>query len=433
VIRRPTLVLALLTALNLLNFIDRYVLAAVLPKVRDTLHLSNFVSGLMATVFLAGYFLTSPIFGVLGDRMRRTWLITFGIVVWSIATFASGLAQGATSMLVCRALVGVGEASFTAIAPTLIDDVTPKDKKGKYLAIFYVAQPIGAALGYLLGGALEKAYGWRAAFYFAGGPGLVLALTCLLIAEPDRGVREKADVRKAFGELWASRQYRRAILGYCAYTFAIGGFSYWAPTFLSDTFHIDLAKANFRFGLLTVVGGAIGTFVGGSFADRMQKRAVDRAALRGSTEAHDAHAAHVTRVEIGALLKLCAIGSLVGAPLAAACFLSPSANGFFASALFCETALFLSTSPINAIILKSVPSHLRASAMALAIFSIHLFGDLWSPPLVGVLSDHMPPRLAMLTLAVAIGLSGYLWWPRRAEIDEGPAASKGTEPTSVGS
>ena len=224
-IRRPTLVLALLTALNLLNFIDRYVLAAVLPKVRDTLHLSNFVSGLMATVFLAGYFLTSPIFGVLGDRMRRTWLITFGIVVWSIATFASGLAQGATSMLVCRALVGVGEASFTAIAPTLIDDVTPKDKKGKYLAIFYVAQPIGAALGYLLGGALEKAYGWRAAFYFAGGPGLVLALTCLLIAEPDRGVREKADVRKAFGELWASRQYRRAILGYCAYTFAIGGFS----------------------------------------------------------------------------------------------------------------------------------------------------------------------------------------------------------------
>jgi MFS family permease len=283
VIRRPTLVLALLTALNLLNFIDRYVLAAVLPKVRDTLHLSNFVSGLMATVFLAGYFLTSPIFGVLGDRMRRTWLITFGIVVWSIATFASGLAQGATSMLVCRALVGVGEASFTAIAPTLIDDVTPKDKKGKYLAIFYVAQPIGAALGYLLGGALEKAYGWRAAFYFAGGPGLVLALTCLLIAEPDRGVREKADVRKAFGELWASRQYRRAILGYCAYTFAIGGFSYWAPTFLSDTFHIDLAKANFRFGLLTVVGGAIGTFVGGSFADRMQKT---RGRSRGAPRLH---------------------------------------------------------------------------------------------------------------------------------------------------
>ena len=206
--------LALLTALNLLNFVDRYVLAAVLPKVRDDLHLTNFVSGLMATVFLAGYFLTSPIFGFLGDRMRRTALITFGIVVWSLATFASGLAHTAGTMLFFRAIVGVGEASFTSIAPTILDDVAPKEKKSRYLAIFFVAQPIGAALGYLLGGAIEHAYGWRYAFFLAGGPGIVLALSCLLIAEPARASREKADVRGSFAALWGSLQYRRAILGY---------------------------------------------------------------------------------------------------------------------------------------------------------------------------------------------------------------------------
>jgi len=427
VIRRPSLVLALLTALNLLNFVDRYVLAAVLPKVRDELHLSNFVSGLMATVFLAGYFMTSPIFGFLGDRMRRTALITFGIAVWSLATFASGLAHTAGTMLFFRAIVGVGEASFTSIAPTIIDDVAPKEKKGKYLAIFFVAQPIGAALGYLLGGAIEHAYGWRYAFFLAGGPGLVLALSCLLIAEPDRGTRPKADVMGSFKALWAAVQYRRALLGYCAYTFAIGAFSYWAPAFLSDTFHIELAKANFRFGLLTVIGGALGTFLGGTLADRMQKSATvglpppepaeGEVGYRESARPDDpdSEAAHRTRVEVQALLKLCAIGSAIGAPLAAFCFLSPTSNGFFGGVLFCETALFLSTSPINAILLKSVPSHLRASAMALAIFSIHLFGDLWSPPLVGILSDHLPPRIAMLSLAVAIGLSAFFWWPRAAE------------------
>jgi len=416
-------VLALLTALNLLNFVDRYVLAAVLPKVRDELHLSNLVSGLMATVFLAGYFLTSPVFGYLGDRMRRTALITFGIAVWSIATFASGLVHSAGTMLLCRAIVGVGEASFTAIAPTILDDVAPKEKKGKYLAIFFVAQPVGAALGYLVGGAIEHAYGWRYSFFLAGGPGLLLALTCLLIAEPARGEREKPDVLGSLKQLWASRQYRRALLGYCAYTAAIGGFSFWAPTFLSDTFGIALAKANFRFGLLTVLGGAIGTFLGGSLADRMQKKAV--AALPPAPAAGEAgyresaapeeDTSATTRAEVQALLKLCAIGSLIAAPIAAFCFLSPTANGFFGGVLFCEAALFLSTSPINAVILKSVPHGLRASAMALTIFAIHLFGDLWSPPVVGLLSDAVTPRIAMLSIAFAIGLSGYLWWPRASE------------------
>jgi MFS family permease len=430
VIRRPAQVLALLTALNLLNFVDRYVLAAVLPKVRDELGLSNFVSGLMATVFLAGYFLTSPVFGYLADRGKRTWLITFGIAVWSVATVASGLAHSAGTMLFWRAVVGVGEASFTAIAPTLIDDVSPKDKKGRNLAIFFVAQPVGAALGYLIGGAIEHKYGWRYSFFLAGGPGLLLALTCLLIQEPERGERDKPNVLGAFKQLFAAVQYRRALLGYCAYTFAIGGFSYWAPTFLSDNFHVPLATANFRFGLLTVIGGAIGTFVGGVLSDRMQKKAtatLDQAEAKKAGESGYRASADMpaeenplkSKLEVQALLKLCAIGSVVGAPLAAFCFLSPTANGFFGGVLFCETALFLSTSPINAVILKSVPQNLRASAMALAIFSIHFFGDLWSPPLVGYLADHMPPRIAMLSLAVAIALSGYLWWPRRREAETG--------------
>ena len=176
VIRRPTLVLALLTALNLLNYLDRFVLSAVLPKVQDDLHLSNFVGGSLATVFLIGYFATSPVFGQLADRAGaggRARLLAAGIAVWSAATVASGLVAGTASLVAARALVGVGEASYATIAPTLLDDLAPAERKGRWMAIFYSATPIGSALGYIVGGRVESATGsWRAAFFVAGVPGI---------------------------------------------------------------------------------------------------------------------------------------------------------------------------------------------------------------------------------------------------------------------
>ncbi len=399
-IRRPQTILALLTALNLLNYLDRLVVSAVLPKVRDELHLSNFVAGSLATVFLLGYFATSPLFGALADKGARKGLIALGVAVWSVATFASGLAAGAASLVGARAMVGVGEASYATLAPTIIDDAAPPERKGRWLAVFYVAMPIGGALGYLVGGFVEKHWGWRHAFYVAGGPGIVLAAVCLLIQEPVRKkLAEKADVLGNASKLWAVRLYRRGVLGYCAYTFAIGGFSFWAPTFLHDRYGLDLATANFRFGLITVLGGAIGTALGGTWADR---------AVRRGGALDDASVARAN-------LRVCAIGSVVGAPLTFACFLAPSANVFFGLVLFAEIALFLSTSPINSVILRASPPEIRASAMALSIFAIHLLGDLWSPPLIGLLADHFPIAAAMMSVPVAIGVSAVLWRaPREA-------------------
>src|SRR5512140_994531 len=322
-IRRPQTILALLTALNLLNYLDRLVVSAVLPKVRDELHLSNFVAGSLATVFLLGYFVTSPIFGALADKGARKGLIALGVAVWSVATFASGLAGGAASLVGARAMVGVGEASYATLAPTIIDDAAPVDRKGRWLAVFYVAMPIGSALGYLVGGFVEKHWGWRHAFYVAGGPGIVLAAVCLLIKEPVRNkLAAKADIVGNAAKLWAARLYRRGVLGYCAYTFAIGGFSFWAPTFLHDRYGLELAAANFKFGLITVVAGAIGTALGGTWADRALRRV-------GATD--DAGIARVN-------LRVCALGSLVGVPLSVGCFLAPTANVFFAFVFFAEVA-----------------------------------------------------------------------------------------------
>ncbi len=401
-IRRPGAILALLTGLNLLNYLDRLVVSAVLPKIQDDLGLSNFMGGFLATVFLLGYFATAPVFGALGDRMQRKWLIALGVIVWSAATIASGLATTATQLLVARAFVGIGEASYATLAPTIIDDISAPERKGRNLAYFYGATPFGAALGYLVGGFVEARWGWRSAFFVAGGPGLLIALFCLAIAEPERTFSSvKPDLKKDLGTLARTALYRQGVLGYCAYTFAIGAFSYWAPKFLYARYHLALDVANFRFGLITVVAGVIATFLGGFWADRMRRGITGSGA---ATESGDV---------VRGLLRICAIGSAVGAPLALACFLSPSSGTFFVLVFFCIFALFLCTSPINAVVLSAVPPGLRASAMAISILAIHLLGDLWSPILVGALADRVPFDLAMMLLPVAIAVSALVWWPRR--------------------
>ena len=429
-IRRPGAILALLTGLNLLNYLDRLVVSAVLPKIQDDLGLSNFMGGFLATIFLLGYFTTAPVFGALGDRMQRKWLVAFGVVVWSAATCASGLATTATQLLVARAFVGIGEASYATLAPTIIDDLSPPERKGRNLAYFYGATPFGAALGYLVGGFVEARWGWRSAFFVAGAPGLVIALVCLAIAEPERKFSSvKPDLKKDLATLARTTLYRQGVLGYCAYTFAIGAFSYWAPKFLYARYHLALDVANFRFGLITVAAGVIATFLGGFWADRMRKGITGESKLRPEDAKRyrdEPPAVHAQRVDmregraependavVRGLLRICAIGSAVGAPLALACFLSPSAGIFFVLVFLCILALFLSTSPINAVVLSAVPPGLRASAMALSILAIHLLGDLWSPMLVGALADHVPFELAMMLLPVAIAVSAFIWWPRR--------------------
>ncbi len=424
-------IVGLLTGLNFINYLDRFMLAAVLPRIQEPveqggLGLSNAEGGLLATIFLLGYFVTAPVFGRLGDSMSRKKLIAFGVFTWSIATVASGLAGSLIPLICARAFVGIGEASYATLAPTIIDDITPTAKKGKTLAIFFLAVPVGSACGYLLGGYLQSAWGWREAFFVAGGPGVVLALTCLLIDEPARkSVKETS--KGATAVLARIPLYRRAVLGYCAHTAAIGAFAFWGPTFLSKRF-VDqlgperfadaadqakqtLAAANFWFGTVTVVAGAIGTFVGGWMADR---------ALRGLPEVPiDApHTDHRNRLAANAQLRVCAIGVGIAAPMAALAFFVPSAALFFVCAGIAEVGIFLSTAPINAILLRTAPNYLRASAMAVAIFAIHLFGDLWSPFLVGVFQDVLPLVLAMMALPLGFAIATAVWWPRPREAQE---------------
>jgi len=411
VIRRPTVILALLTALNLLNYLDRFVLSAVLAKVQDDLHLSNFVGGSLATVFLIGYFTTSPVFGNLADRAPaggRTRLVALGIAIWSAATVASGLAHGTAALVAARAVVGVGEASYATIAPTLIDDLAPPAQKGRWMAIFYSATPIGSALGYIVGGSVEHATGsWRTAFFVAGGPGIVLALLCLLVVEPARrGVTRAPEVLASVRTLLAMPLFVRTVVGYCAYTFALGGFAYWAPKYLHARYGLEAGVASSQFGAITVATGAIGTLVGGWLGDAAARAEEKRAAARAGPLPQAEADLAIARGNV----HVCALSAGVGAPLAAVAILASSSTGFFAAVVPCEVALFLLSGPVNVALLRSVPADLRASAMAASIFAIHFLGDLWSPPLIGLAADHAPIEWAMLGAPVAFAVAAMVWW-----------------------
>jgi MFS transporter, Spinster family, sphingosine-1-phosphate transporter len=200
--------------------------------------------------------------------------------------------------------------------------------------------------------------------------------------------------------------YRRCVIGYCAHTGAIGAFGYWAPKFLVGRYGMPLESANFWFGLITVVAGFIAILAGGKLADRAAARlpAVPDGASHDSPENH---------AVIEALLRISGIGVWIAAPLVLATFWVPTPVLFFALEFVAQLGLFVAISPISSAMMRAAPAELRASAMAIGIFSIHVFGDMWTPPALGALADVMPMQTAMTLLPVILLFGAAVWWPLR--------------------
>ena len=282
--------LAILAFINLFNYLDRYLVSALVESLKHSeLALSDTQAGSLMSGFLIVFALIAPIFGALGDRMSRPRLIAFGVACWSIATALSGLAWNFTSLFVARASVGVGEAAYVTIGPSLLSDYFPRGQRGRVMAIFFCAIPVGSALGYVVGGLMDVHFGWRMAFFVAGVPGLVLALLCLGLRDPPRGGQDEDRAgrwrrthRCGSGpaisgcscptwQLLRNKPYVLTIVGYVAYTFALGGLAFWMPAFLERMRGIPREQATVSFGTIVVITGFIGTFAGGWLGDYCAK------------------------------------------------------------------------------------------------------------------------------------------------------------------
>ncbi|MFZ5481961.1 MAG: spinster family MFS transporter [Myxococcota bacterium] len=369
---------AVLTAMNLLNYFDRYVPSAVKDLFKTDLGLTDAETSWPLTAFVVVYMITSPIFGSLADRVPRRVLIAGGVALWSLATGGAALATGFWTFLLARALVGVGEAAYATLAPPLISDYFPPERRNRVLTLFYVAIPVGAALGFAIGGWLGKLWGWRVAFLACGLPGVLAALLALKIRDPGKqpaaGDPPPPGWPEAARTLLANRSFVFAVAGYTLVTFASGGMADWLPTWLARARGMDLAAAGSAVGTVTVVGGLGGTLAGGWLADR----------LAGRTKNH--------------YLALSALSMGPAAVLAGVALLLPGAGMAVACVGVAQFFMWFYNGPINTVIANSVPAEMRARAFSLSILCIHLFGDAISPPIIGQISDVTGD----LTLAVAI-------------------------------
>jgi len=376
--------LALLFIANLLNYIDRQVIYAVFPLIKADLNISDTALGSLGSAFMICYMAAAPLFGWLGDRMSRVRIAAGGLLAWSFATAAAGFSYGYGMLLSARTMVGVGEASFGTVSPGIIADYFGREKRGQILAFFYLAIPVGSALGYLLGGLFGHYAGWHAAFLVVSLPGIILSLPLYLLREPCRGESngivksQREQPSRGYRQLARNQSFIMNTMAMAAMTFALGGLAQWVPTFLFRIHGFDVATGNTLFGMVTIVAGIIGTLSGGWLGDHYQSK---------SNKGY---------------LLVSGWGFLTGVPLTIYALTTQSAVICLGAIFFAEFFLFLSTGPLNTTIVNVTRPAVRAMAFAVNMFFIHAFGDAISPIIIGRLSDMSGLRTALLITPIAI-------------------------------
>jgi MFS family permease len=382
----PRTALIVLTALNLLNYVDRSVLFAVQPLVQDEFHVTNLQIGYLTSAFLIFYAIAAPFVGPLADRYSRKRIIALGGIFWSGLTLLTAVTHTYTELLVRHTLVGIGEATFVTIAPTFVADLFSERVRGRILGIFYLAIPVGSAAGYLLGGYLAPHHGWRFPFYVAAAPGFLLSIAVLFLKEPARGqfdtLKETPERGTVVG-LLRNPAFLTSTLGMAAMTFSMGGIQVWIPKFLYSERGYTLEAANFAFGIIIVVDGILASLIGGWLGDYLLPRMKSSYYL------------------VSAASMLLGVPFMIVALFVRGPLMIPAIG---VAAFF----LLLNTSPLNAAVINSVGAHIRATALAMNIFIIHILGDIPSPAMMGWVADKRSMQSAFVLPVIAMGISSAI-------------------------
>lgn len=391
--RLARLSLGLLLLINLVNYIDRYIISSVIVPIKKELlpgdPAGDEKMGYLQTAFLISYMVLSPLFGIMGDRYRRWVIIGIGVILWSIASGASGLAHTYLLLLFTRIFVGVGEAAYAPLAPTIISDLYPVEQRGKVMSWFYMAIPVGSAIGYAVGGFGQRVATWHWAFFAMVIPGMVLGAWALFMPEPQRvqATRHKASLQE-YLSLLKNRSYVLNCVGMTALTFAIGGIAFWMPKYISDFRGGGSPDAvALKFGGITVITGFSATLIGGIVADKLRTK------IRG---------AYFTVSAVSLTLAFPFFLGVLYVPF-------PLAWVFI---FLAEFLIFFNTGPSNTALANVTAPAIRATAFAMNIFVIHLLGDAISPPVIGRITDSFGGNMnaGFLAVGVAMLLGAAAWF-----------------------
>src|SRR6266481_5623336 len=385
--------LLLLLGINLFNYIDRQVLAALEPDIRASFFAPNDVNamtktGLLGVAFFVTYMLSAPVLGLLADRFSRWIIIGCAVILWSLASGGSGLAATFGILFATRVCVGIGEGGYGPAAPTILSDLFPIETRGRIMAIFCAAIPVGSALGYVIGGLIGAHLGWRWAFYLVAPPGLLLGLLCFWQRDPrvDPHHLARESPRRSIGDylrLFRTRSYLINCVAQTLMTFVTGGLGYWVSAYLEYR-NQSPAMSRTIFGLITVVAGLISTLLGGIVADKLRPRFA------------------------GSYFWVSGIGILIACPIFVVTLYIPFPAAWIAM-FFAIFFLFLNTGPSNTALANVSLPAVRATAFAVNIFVIHALGDVQAFWLLGYIGGHTNMRVAFLFLSGIIFLSGLAW------------------------
>lgn len=431
----PKRLLAIFCVINLINYIDRGAIASNGVNgsrrtcsesgecssgsgIQGEFDLSNFEDGVISSAFMVGLLVASPIFASSANSVNPFRLIGIGMTVWTIAVAFCGFSFNFWSIAIARMLVGVGEASFVSLAAPFIDDNAPVAQRTAWLGAFYMCIPTGVAVGYVYGGLISN-FGWRWAFWVEGIlmlPFAVLgfvmkplqlkgfttdesrkALTTMEDGSEHQGRGEVADESTkslrlgaiaTFGKdlkvLLLEKVYVVNVLGYIAYNFVIGAYSYWGPKAGYNIYH--MSNADYMFGGVTAICGVMGSLAGGLVLDRMTSTLPNA-------------------------FKLLSFATLIGAGFCFAAFCFHNLYVFLALFAIGELLVFATQAPVNFVCLHCVKPSLRPLSMAISTVSIHIFGDVPSSPLVGLLQDRINNwRATALTLTSILFVAAGIWF-----------------------
>ena len=362
--------LAVLFAMNLLNYVDRYSFFGVGTQIKHDFAIDSFWYSVLGVSFMIVYTIVSPFVGWLGDRYHRRALLAGGVALWSFATLGTAFSYDFWHIFFWRSLLGIGEASYGVIAPTLIADLFPIKERGRAMGVYYLALPLGGGLGYGVGSWIGQDFGWRAAFWVVGLPGLLAAVAGLVMIDPGRGASEgkavagKADrpgMRDYLG-LFLIPTFLLNTAGMAAVTFATGALAVHGSNFYQEVRGMSMKQAGTWIGGLTAVAGLVGIALGSGLADLLRK---------------------FTR---RAYLLLALVVVAASAPLGLFAILESETTRSLSLLFGAMVLLSMVLGPCNTVIANVVPANKRASGYALYILLIHLFGDISSPLILGMIS-----------------------------------------------
>ena len=412
-------VLAILCTVYGLNFLDRQVLNILIDPIEVAFHTSDAQMGLL-TGF--GFAIFYTLFGIpiarWADRGSRRTILALGVGIWSLMTALSGLAQGYWQLFAARIGVAIGETGGTPTSSSLISDYFPRTTRPRAMAIFQASVYIGVLLGYGIGGWVSQTYGWRAAFFLAGVPGMCVDfLVYFTVREPQRGLSDTPQTDRELTTLSDCLRFmvrQRALLfvvaGIVLNAVANFGFSTWAPSFLQRVHHMDFTDIGLSLGIINGTAGVLGTLLGGFVVARLPARQVKWHVLMPS------------------------LATLGAAPALIVFLMAPSDAVTLGAYWIANFLLGFHLGPCFAMVLSLSKVRMRSLATALTNGLCSIIGAGLAPFLIGLTDDLLRPhfgidsvRYSLLIAAVAPLLAAVSFWCAALFLHRDLARTEGPE------